>query len=383
MKIIVIDNHYPYEGYNYGDVFAHIRVKEYLNYYPDIIVCSNFENKINVRKTLSYEGVQIRWCIDHLDIIEIINEVNPDLILIHFASSEIINKIIFSKRNCNYIIWVHGGEAISNFRYHYELNFKSFKSIKNYLIGSIIDFKKLYLFRKLIKLSNKSENIHFVYVSDWMKKVNNFDCFISTKNYSIIPNPINVDIFKFMEKSEENLKNVLIIRPFRYKKYATDLMTEVILKLKEIGILNFFTFTIVSADSKDSKLYKEFKTSINFTFIDRFLNHKEIKELHDKCGIYFSLSRMDAQGVSMCEAASSGLLVVTSNNTAIPEFFTSETSILTNNKPSAIVPFFEEIIKHPEKFIKLSKRGALHIKVKAGISEVIEKEINLIKKFLD
>ena len=92
---------------------------------------------------------------------------------------------------------------------------------------------------------------------------------------------------------------------------------------------------------------------------------------------------MDAQGVSMCEAASSGLLVVTSNNTAIPEFFTSETSILTNNKPSAIVPFFEEIIKHPEKFIKLSKRGALHIKVKAGISEVIEKEINLIKKFLD
>ena len=383
MKILVIDNHYPYEGYNYGDVFAHIRVKEYLNYYTEIIVCSNFENKIKERKSLSYEGVQIRWCIDHQDIIENIDKVNPDLILIHFASSEIINKIIFTKSKYNYIIWVHGGEAISNFRYHYEVNFKSFKSIKNYLLGSLFDFKKLYLFRKLIKLSNKTGNIHFVYISDWMKKVNNFDCLISSKNYSIIPNPINVDMFKFKEKSIENIKNVLIIRPFRYKKYATDLMTEVIFRLKEIGILDYFTFTIVSADSKDSKLYKDFKTSINFTFIENFLNHKEIKELHDKCGVYFSLSRMDAQGVSMCEAASSGLVVFTSKNTAIPEFFTSETSILTNNKPSDIVPYFEEILKQPEKFIKLGKKGSLYIKEKSGIKEVIDKEIQLINKFLD
>ncbi|XQF90920.1 hypothetical protein ACOBV8_06130 [Pseudoalteromonas espejiana] len=42
----------------------------------------------------------------------------------------------------------------------------------------------------------------------------------------------------------------------------------------------------------------------------RFLQPIEIPKVHQKAGIYLGVTRMDAQGVSMCEAMSSGLPTV-------------------------------------------------------------------------
>ncbi len=49
-------------------------------------------------------------------------------------------------------------------------------------------------------------------------------------------------------------------------------------------------------------------------------------------GVFLSPTRMDAQGVMMCEVMASGLLTISSDNTAIPEFIVDEQNgILIDN----------------------------------------------------
>lgn len=48
-------------------------------------------------------------------------------------------------------------------------------------------------------------------------------------------------------------------------------------------------------------------------------------------GVMLIPTRQDAQGVSMCEAICSGLVVVTSDNTANPEFASTQYAYLCNH----------------------------------------------------
>ena len=49
-------------------------------------------------------------------------------------------------------------------------------------------------------------------------------------------------------------------------------------------------------------------------------------------GIFICPTRQDAQGVSMCEAMSSGLVPITLYNTAIPECLPNDERLVNNNK---------------------------------------------------
>ena len=79
-------------------------------------------------------------------------------------------------------------------------------------------------------------------------------------------------------------------------------------------------------------------------------------------------TRQDAQGVSMCEAMSSGLVPVTSNNTAIPEY--------VNELKDAI----QEMYYSPDIFLKKSKKASQHINKICSPQKVITKELDLIKR---
>ena len=61
----------------------------------------------------------------------------------------------------------------------------------------------------------------------------------------------------------------------------------------------------------------------NLTLHRNFIKNSEIPALHQQHGIYGAVTRMDAQGVSMCEAMASGLPTVSFDITAIGEFITS------------------------------------------------------------
>ena len=90
-------------------------------------------------------------------------------------------------------------------------------------------------------------------------------------------------------------------------------------------------------------------------------------------------TRQDAQGVSMCEAMSSGLVPVTSNNTAIPEYVNESCGYLGNNVDD-LKDAIKEMYYNPDIFLKKSKKASQHINKICSPQIVINKELNLIKR---
>lgn len=375
MKIAIVDENYPSENNLYGDVFAHVRIKAYQSLFDQILVFSSL--KCTKKKEYEYQGIQV-VCSDTAE--EMHNQIinyGPDIILVHFATYPLISGII-NRIDLPYVIWVHGYEALGWYRRLF--NMKNPLGFRFYIRDNTI---QLYHFRKLIKKANRDKKIHFVFVSNWMKRVTEFDCAIRVKNAHIIPNPVDDKLFHSTRKDVALRKKILLIRPFYSKKYATDIVTEAMVELQKTEVFNELSFTVYGKDSSKSRMHKLFSSCKNVSINEGFLTQEAIKQLHDDHGIFMALTRQDAQGVSMCEAMSSGLVVITSNNTAIPEFVTHRKSgFVTNNNPKEIANAIQELYDNPSLFSAISEGGSKAIIEKAGLQKVIAKEIQVIKSLI-
>lgn len=381
MKIIVIDENYPNIDNLYGDVFVHVRVKEYLNKGLDVKVIAHFNSEKAI--DYKYEGVDVLCPTSIIEINKILEDINPDAILIHFATLDIIKTVIFFHKHRKFLVWVHGFEALSFFRRRFNYDFTKVGSIINFLRYGKSNIRQLFWFRKLISFSNNSENLHFIFVSDWMRRVTTADCLLKVKNYSIIPNPIDTSLFQNSAMTVERLKNILMIRPFHSKKYGTDIVFKTLLLLEKFEIFKGLNFTIAGGGLTESPLYKKFADYPNFTMINHFLNHENIAKLHREHGVFLSLTRQDAQGVSMCEALSSGMIVISSNNTAIPEFIENkQTGYLTNNKPENVLNKILEIQQNFDEITVISEAASKFTGEKLEILHIVKREISEILKII-
>jgi glycosyltransferase involved in cell wall biosynthesis len=117
----------------------------------------------------------------------------------------------------------------------------------------------------------------------------------------------------------------------------------------------------------------------NVTLMRKFLSHTEISELHKEYGVFLTPTRMDSQGVSRDEAMSSGLVPVTTEVTAIPEFVDSNSGILVSGEDwKGIAKGVEELYKNPDLFCDLSQAAAKRVRSQSGSKIIIQKEIDLI-----
>jgi len=81
----------------------------------------------------------------------------------------------------------------------------------------------------------------------------------------------------------------------------------------------------------------------------------------------------------MCEALSSGLTIISSDNTAIPEYIPHQKAgLLTNNTPQDIANKIKQLVNDKDLYLKLSKEGSLFIRNKVGFNSIIEKELKII-----
>ena len=80
----------------------------------------------------------------------------------------------------------------------------------------------------------------------------------------------------------------------------------------------------------------------------------------------------------MCEAMMSGLVPVTSNNTAIPEYVNDKCGYVTNNYME-LASAIKDMYYNENKFLQKSKKANKYIKDKCSIKKVLNKEIKIIK----
>jgi len=368
-KYLLVSNGYPSKEKLYNNAFIHTRVKQYMNYNLDIDIF------IVGKKSRIYEhdGLQIQeGSTDELK--EKLEDKKYDKILVHFAFKNLMNTILKATKDTPLMIWVHGAEALGWYRRLFAFNIKRFYRFFGYILINMIQM------RFMNKLINSNRDITFVFVSEWMKDILEKDSRTKgkIKKYVIIPNVVDDKIFDYSEKKESDRLKILSIRPYASKKYANDLSVKAVKELSSYPFFRELTFTFYGDGRLFNSVTKPLKVYDNVILKKTMLTQHEISQLHKESGIMIIPTRQDAQGVSMCEAMSSGLVPITSNNTAIPEYTNNEVAYLTNNV-KGMVKAVEDLYNNPEKFLNMSNKASKYIQSKCEPKVVIEREIEIIK----
>ncbi|WP_346916273.1 glycosyltransferase family 4 protein [Clostridium sp.] len=370
-KTILIATGYPSYENKYNLAFIHTRVKNYKNN-VDVYVISDEEYDD------CFEGVNVYYRNIH----NIVHEVEKsENILIHFMGYRLLGE--FVKQNIhskNVIIWVHGTEALSGWRRLFNLKVDGLLKFVRYFLWS---FKNRVLINKNLRRIKKNNKVSFVFPSIWMKEIAEKDLYMKVDKFKIIPNPVDTELFKRDKNEVEYRYNILSIRSYRTYKYAVDILEDIIIafindkRFYEIkDKINITIYGDGKLFEKNTQLLKKHKC---IKLNKMFLTQKEMSQVFNKNGIFINTTRQDAQGVTMCEAMSSGLVTLNSNNTAIPEFVCKGNGILCDNIKSFVDALYETI-DNKEKYIEISKNASKHVRKTLSVDKICKEELDFINE---
>ena len=376
MAIIVLCDNYPTPNAEYSSSFVHNRVKRYSEHYKCEVI------KRSQGKDYIIDGIQVRVYSGGKEFRDIYQESSPEVVLIHFISRWMIQEII-PMIKVPLIVWVHGTEALGWYRRLFNYAISDFLKIDFYK-RAYHNYLQLRSLRNTIKLSNSNQHkIHFVFVSRWMKTICETDTHIRCSHYSIIPNPIDTDTFAYKIKDPNDRKKILLIRSFETRKYANDIAIKAILKLSKKTYFEDLKITIIGKGKLFQKYTEKVSGFKNIVILEEFIHNNKIPELHAEHGIFLCPTRQDAQGVSMCEAMSSGLVPITSKVTAIPEFVTHLATGILANSHTSIVKAIDLMYNNIDEFMRISANSSDFIFGELSNDILIPKELDLIKSYLD
>jgi len=373
---LILSNVYPEKNNLYRNMFVHRRAELYKDYgiNADIFRFSNNES------SFSYYEFENLFVMNggkrHLS--ELIKRKKYKKILIHFVNQEMFEAIEDSGEDIPIVIWIHGVETEKWYRRWFNFS-KNSVELKRAL-GNIERNRQTLNFMKYVYECTHLD-IKFVFVSKWFKEaVAECDTNTVVENYEIIHNVVDENLFEYQEKDIEQRKKILSIRPYASRKYANDLTVKAILELSQKPFFRDLEFNIFGEGPLFHEVLEPIKQFENVNIHNRFLAQNEIARLHKEHGVFMCPTRLDSQGVSMCEAMSSGLIPITNGVTAIPEFV-NETCGYLAEKESHIdmVKAIEELYYNSSIFKQKSLNAATRMREQCGKQKVISEEIKVIK----
>lgn len=369
-KYLIISNNYPSYDNIYAYMFVHSRV---LGYIKRGIYCDVFKFVQKQTITSYYEFENIDVITGSQNTLELLlKSGNYKTILIHVLTEpmwEILSKYI---NKFKYVIWIHGAEIqpYSRRSYNYT-NDEEREHAKKQSQKRILFWKKI--------LINPHKNIKFIFVSQYFANevMEDLGIYLSKDSYFIIHNPINTKLFTYVPKNINQRNKILSIRPYTSATYANDLSIKTILYLSKKSFFKDLEIRIIG----DGQLFEETVSPIkdlkNVILEKKFLTQEEISFLHKQYGIFLCPTRMDSQGVSRDEAMSSGLIPVTNNIAAIPEFVDDSCGILAPPEDAqAMADGITSLVKNPTLFLEMSKNAAQRVCRQSSAELIISKEID-------
>lgn len=377
-KLLVICNAYPSEQALYRNGFIHRRVKAYQEAGLEVEVFYNHEP---VRQAYEYEFDGVRVAVGNEGALELHVASNDfDGYLIHFAEPQRIRPLQKLKVKKPVIVWVHGFEAEAWYRRWFNF-INTSEDIKAALEKKDTYYLKQNAFFHDL-MTQEELNVSFVNVSKWFQKyVVEPDNGAEFRNSTVIPNLVDEEVFPYREKEDNKRFKILSIRPFASLKYANDQTVGAILELSKRPYFKALSFTICGSGPMFDQTVEPLRQFDNVKLENRFFTQEEIRDLHAEHGIFLSPTRFDSQGVSMCEASSSGLVTISSEVAAVPEFIEHRVSGLLAQPESIndLADLIEELYFDAELFQRLSKQGSLAMLEKCGRKATIGAEVDYIR----
>lgn len=373
-NILVITPNYPTLENKYLCGFVHSRMMAYKESGIKFnVVCAHDYNESS---KYNFEGIDVVR-VNFKNLRRILRTHKFSKILVHFFDDKYANVLdACDLTSSELYFWIHGPET---------LYWDWPKFVTPYFEKEItLNHKLTNRFKKndeLINRYNQKDNVTWIFVSDWIKKRSEELINIKFNNYKVIPNIIDEKNFDFVQKEENLRKKIFFLRRFDdCNKYAIDVNVKCILELSKRDFFNELEFNIYGTGDKYNELINPIKDFENVHLYPNFLTHEEIAKIHKENGIALFATRYDAQGVSMCEAAMSGLVVVTSTNDAVKEFLGDKVDIYAETENyKEYADIIERLYDNPKEFTKYSKLCHDAILEKCSFEQTVKKEIDLLK----
>lgn len=371
-EVLVITPSYPSSVNLYACGFVHSRVQEYekAGLKVTVAVIGNYwyQTQYNIDNINVFQG-------SYQDLKTILSLKKYKTILVHFIDEylmQIFDGYIITEQ---LVFFCHGADVL----YRMMPNVVRPYFTREHILNNDNDIK-LRLFQNYAV----KNNVTWIFVSEYLKNEAEKQLECQFKNFYIINNIINEKFFPYNIKTAEARKKVLMIRRFddiRY--YSIDLSVRAILYLSHKTFFKELTFDIYGDGNKFEILTKPLNQFKNVHIHRHFIPNNKISQIHEKHGILLCPSRFDTQGVTLDEAASSGLVPVGSSLPAIKEFINTDYNILADPEDyKSLGDIIERLYLNPDEFLKLSKSVSQDIHQKCNFDNTVAKEIELIKTLL-
>ncbi|OYU33839.1 FkbM family methyltransferase [Novosphingobium sp. PASSN1] len=373
-SVLVLGKQYPaYDDlYRYG--FVHSRVRGYrkAGQRADVFRISN-DQPFAFRE---FEGIDIVQANqDFLDLV--LRQQRHEHVFVHLLDKFMWDILERHLDQVKITVWVHGAEIRAWQRRSAE--FARFEDSERDRQMRLAD-QRLAFWRKVA--ANPHPNLSFVFVSETLRREAEEDLGISLQGerFAVIHNFIDGNLFAYQPKQAEDRHAVLSIRPFAAITYGNDLTVEAIRLLSQRPGFDRLSFTLIG----DGELFEEtvapLRGMTNVTLERRFVTQAEIAQQHGRNGIFLCPTRLDSQGVSRDEAMASGLVPVTTNISAVPEFVDDTCGVLASpESPEELADAIERLVADPDLFLRLSAAAAARVRAQSGFAETIERELSLLQ----
>ena len=130
----------------------------------------------------------------------------------------------------------------------------------------------------------------------------------------VVPNPVDTDLFRYGWEPSR-IRQGVTARSLNSRKYGVDLAIRAIAQTRDADL------RVVGTGALEGSLRRlAVSLGARVTFAGRFIPHADMPNLYTQFGFFLAASRVEAQGVAMCEAMAAGLPVVATRVGGIPEF---------------------------------------------------------------
>lgn len=370
--VLLVTNHYPSYDDLYRNGFVHSRVKAYLEHNVKVDVfrlrpdsATSWHEYQNIDVTTGSQVALRRQ----------LASGQYRHVLVHFLDATMWEVLKDFIDDVKVTVWVHGAEIHPWHRRKY--NIQTPEQQQKAEAASAI---RMAFWHSVLKPMHP--NLKLIFVSNYFAEevMEDLGYRLPVTQYQVIHNPINTALFNYVPKPVEQRKKILSIRPFASRQYANDLTVAAIVELSKEPFFDELEFRIIG----DGPLYEETVAPIsnfkNVILEKRFVSQPEIASLHKEYGVFLCPTRWDSQGVSRDEAMSSGLVAVTSNVAAVPEFTNVNCTMLVEAEDfHAIKEAICRLYADERCFLSISFNAAEYVRTKVCKNLIISKEIFVIK----
>ena len=377
-KILLIAPGYPSVGNEYAFGFVHTRMKAYkeLGLEVDLVIV----NELYAHKSAYYEfeGVKVN-CIGFNDLRVLLQNHIYQKILIHFflaPYAQVLEAVDISDS----IVYIYSHGVDTMYWDYPTITRPYFKPKKTYLDQAHYDEFKIK--DGIIERFNERKNIHWIFNTKYALENSQKLTGVHYKNVSIIPSPVDEKEFYFRERSVDDRKKICVIRTFNnLSTYSIDLSVRIILALSKKPYFNELSFNIYGDGELHDKLVAPLRGFKNVHIHQYFLTHHEMSNMYREHGIALFPTRYDTQGVSACEAAMTGAVVVTSDGQiGTKECIDQKLGTYCKTEDiDSYVEVIERLIQNEKHFLKLSQKMHDSVLNSCSSKYSFDKDIELIK----